>query len=204
MTRGSLRYLIPAAMLLLAAGLPTHAPAEEPQPPEGDTSRIEKLKQALEADQGKQKIEPAPILLPPEQLDPETLHAMQRSIRAYYDYRFHGFEHRKAVFAWQLLSSRIIFGIVVLLVGVGIYFSWIQFTAGMRAKPGPPSGAAAAKAADESADHPAPPASSVTTFEASKAGIKVSSPVLGVILLVISLAFFYLYLVYVYPIEEIF
>jgi hypothetical protein len=31
----------------------------------------------------------------------------------------------------------------------------------------------------------------------------VSSPVLGVIILVISLGFFYLYLVYVYPISEI-
>jgi len=31
----------------------------------------------------------------------------------------------------------------------------------------------------------------------------VASPVLGVVILVISLAFFYLYLVYVYPIEEI-
>jgi len=31
----------------------------------------------------------------------------------------------------------------------------------------------------------------------------VSSPVLGVIILVISLAFFYLYLVFVYPIKEI-
>jgi hypothetical protein len=45
---------------------------------------------------------------------------------------------------------------------------------------------------------------SITEFEASAKGIKVSSPVLGVIILVISLAFFYLYLVYVYPISEIF
>jgi len=31
----------------------------------------------------------------------------------------------------------------------------------------------------------------------------VSSPVLGVVILVISLAFFYLYLVHVYPISEL-
>jgi hypothetical protein len=43
-----------------------------------------------------------------------------------------------------------------------------------------------------------------TELEISKSGVKVSSPILGVIILVISLAFFYLYLVYVYPIEEIF
>jgi hypothetical protein len=40
-------------------------------------------------------------------------------------------------------------------------------------------------------------------LDLSTAGLKVSSPVLGVIILVISLAFFYLYLVYVYPISEI-
>ena len=44
----------------------------------------------------------------------------------------------------------------------------------------------------------------VTSFSASATGISVSSPVLGVIILVISLAFFYLYLVYVYPISELF
>ena len=44
----------------------------------------------------------------------------------------------------------------------------------------------------------------VTEFEASTSGIKVTSSVLGIIVLVISLVFFYLYLVYVYPISEIF
>jgi hypothetical protein len=200
------RYLILAAGLLLAGGMPSHASDEEPKPSQGDTSRIERLKQTLEAEKGKQQIEPAPILLPKEQLDPETLRAMQRSLKAYYDYRFHGFEHRKAVFAWQLLSSKIIFAIVVLLVAVGIYFSWIQFTAGMRGRHEGPAGSAVAKqTAPGSGDQASPPPSStLTTFEASASGVKVSSPVLGVILLVISLAFFYLYLVYVYPIEEIF
>ena len=44
----------------------------------------------------------------------------------------------------------------------------------------------------------------VTELEASVKGIKVSSPVLGVIILVISLLFFYLYLAFVYPIQEVF
>jgi hypothetical protein len=41
-------------------------------------------------------------------------------------------------------------------------------------------------------------------LELSTSGLKVSSPVLGVIILALSLAFFYLYLIYVYPIVEIF
>jgi hypothetical protein len=48
------------------------------------------------------------------------------------------------------------------------------------------------------------PEATSTTLEASATGIKLSSPVLGVIILALSLAFFYLYLVHVYPIEEIF
>jgi hypothetical protein len=39
-------------------------------------------------------------------------------------------------------------------------------------------------------------------IELSTGGLKISSPVLGVIILGLSLAFFYLYLVYVYPIAE--
>jgi hypothetical protein len=42
-----------------------------------------------------------------------------------------------------------------------------------------------------------------TEIDLSTSSVKVSSPVLGVIILVISLAFFCLYLVYVYPISEV-
>jgi hypothetical protein len=43
--------------------------------------------------------------------------------------------------------------------------------------------------------------SSVTEFSASPQGIKVASSTLGVIILVISMCFFYMYLAYVYPIN---
>jgi len=45
--------------------------------------------------------------------------------------------------------------------------------------------------------------SGVTTLEASLKGIKVSSSVLGVIILTISIVFFYLYLKFVYPITNV-
>lgn len=197
-----------AAGLFLSLGVPHVTAAETTESTEGDPSRIDRLKQALEAENAESQTGPAPILLPREQLDPDTLRSMQQSLKAYYDYRTHGFEHRKAVFAWQLLSAKIIFAIVVLLVAIGIYFSWIQFTAGMKKESASPvaSKVSTPETTTESTeDAAAPPqAPAVTTLEASPSGIKVSSPVLGVILLVISLAFFYLYLVYVYPIEEIF
>lgn len=122
-------------------------------------------------------------------MDDSTLAIYRDAMAAYYQYRVSGFSHRKRVFAWQLFSTKLIFWAVLLLVFSGITFSGIQFYKSMRQD--------FAGSEDGSED-------SVTEFEASPTGIKVTSPVLGVIILTISLAFFYLYLVYVYPIREIF
>jgi len=126
-----------------------------------------------------------PSLVNPDILDETGVKSMQSALKGYYDYRVKGFDHRARVFEWQLLSSRIIFVLVILIVVVGLYFSWLQFMAGLK----------------ENAN----PEKMSTTVEASPmGGIKVSSPVLGVIILTLSLAFFYLYLVHIYPINEIF
>ncbi|MEM7291567.1 MAG: hypothetical protein AAF412_14545 [Pseudomonadota bacterium] len=126
-----------------------------------------------------------PNLIDPSVLDDEGKKSMRAALKGYYDYRIKGFNHRARVFEWQLLSSRIIFVLVILIVLAGLYFSWLQFMAGQRG--GVDKG-------DMS-----------TTVEATiSGGIKVSSPILGVIILTLSLIFFYLYLVHVYPISEIF
>lgn len=147
---------------------------------------------------------PAPGAPELRHLDEAGRAALADSLTAYYRYRETGFTHRRAVFDWQLLSSKIIFAVVIFLVLLGVYFSWLQFMAGHRAS------AADAKP-DAPPAKPAEPADArsalgrlVTTIEAGTGGIKVSSPVLGVIILVISLAFFYLYLVHVYPVHEVF
>ncbi len=115
--------------------------------------------------------------------DQSTLQAYQQSLKAYYAYRQTGLKHRGKVFQWQLFSAKVIFVVVLILVAAGIYFAAVQFHLGMKLQNGQ---------------------SMQTELSATTEGIKVSSPVLGVIILVISLAFFYLYLVYVYPIEDIF
>lgn len=91
-------------------------------------------------------------------------------------YKF-GLSHRESVLKWQHISTKIILFVVLTLVGMGLYFAWVQFKSG-------DIGQAENK------------------VELSSSGIKVSSPVLGVIILALSLGFFYLYLVYVYPIQE--
>jgi len=135
---------------------------------------------------GKTSLEPPP--LPEWVKDADTNARFLVSMRAYYDYQTSGFEHRRRVFDWQLLSARLIFVTVLLLVAIGMVFAAIQFQVGLRRR---------AAAPDEK------PVDSVTQIELAMTSVKVASPVLGVVILVISLAFFYLYLVYVYPIEEI-
>lgn len=114
------------------------------------------------------------------QLNENNQTLQQQAVSEYFHHVIESNAHQLRVFSWQLLSSKIIFAIVIVLVAAGIYFAAVQFHHGMR------SGQSA---------------NQQTEFEASLKGIKVTSPVLGVIILTISLAFFYLYLVYVYPIE---
>ena len=122
----------------------------------------------------------------PAQMSAETEAACQAAWREYLAYFKSGLTHREQVFAWQLFSSRIIFWGVLSLVALGMYFAAVQFQRGLRRKP--------------SATTP----EDVTEFAASLAGVKVRSPVLGVLILVISFAFFYLYLRFVYPVTTTF
>jgi hypothetical protein len=138
-----------------------------------------------------QELEP---VAPPEWLkDPATNQAFLRAMGQYYAYRESGLQHRRRVFEWQLFSSKVTFVTVLLLVGAGIAFAAIQFSAGLRRS----------RANTKATGTPPDDKEIVTQLELATTGIKVSSPVLGVIILLISLAFFYLYLVYVYPISEL-
>lgn len=168
-----------ALLMLLAGCLAVTPAAAQEDAAEPDLSRIEQLRALDESDPG--GLEPQTVS--PDVLGEAGAAAQREAFAAYYRYRINGYEHRQRVFRWQLLSSRIIFVMVILLVSIGLYFSWLQFRSALK------SGAA------DSAKE--------TTFEASTTGLKISSPVLGVIILAISLAFFYLYLVHVYPITEI-
>ncbi|WP_298432995.1 hypothetical protein [uncultured Jannaschia sp.] len=116
----------------------------------------------------------------PDVTEPATAAAYNAAIRRHYDYQGTQLDHRLAVLRWQHLSSQIIFFVVIFVVVLGLYFSWIQF-----------------HRTPEDADP------QITTIEASHTGFKISSPVLGVVILALSLGFFYLYLAHVYPITEI-
>lgn len=129
----------------------------------------------------------APVRPPAWVQDEATLAAYHEALRAYFDYRSRGLEHRKNVFAWQLFSARLIFCIVLIVVGTGIVLAILQFRAELQlVREGKSTGL------------------SRSELEASPDGLKISSSIVGLIILALSLGFFYLYLVYVYPIEDIF
>ena len=109
-----------------------------------------------------------------------------------FEYNNWALEHRKNVFAWQLNAGKVIFIVVLLLVLTGVFFSGIQFFIAMKqvTRRGKVSEASDVKE-DEAL---------LTTLKATLNGIEVSSSILGVIILMVSFLFFYLYLVYVYPI----
>jgi len=107
--------------------------------------------------------------------------AYTSALTSYYDYKSRGYDHRRRAFEWQLWSSRVIFWVVILLVAAGVAFSAIQFYKSLRLASAPET----------------------TQIEASVSGIKVTSSVLGVIILALSLAFFYLYLKEVYHIRSV-
>lgn len=92
-------------------------------------------------------------------------------------------DHNYDLFRWQLFSTKVSFAMTILLVLSGIVFSAMQFWKSFRAA---------------GAGEPVP-----TELELSGGRIKVSSPVLGVVILVISLGFFYLFMLHAYPIEDV-
>ncbi|MCP4430819.1 MAG: hypothetical protein GY806_07575 [Gammaproteobacteria bacterium] len=112
-------------------------------------------------------------------IDDETTRSMcWKAYQNGLNYYQFGLKHRQRVLEWQHLSTKIILFVVLTLVGMGLYFAWVQFQKGETLE-------------------------AQNKIELSAEGVKVSSPVLGVIILALSLGFFYLYLVHVYPIQEI-
>jgi len=118
----------------------------------------------------------------------------------------------------QLIQSWVIFLLVLLLVGAGLFFSWLQFQHAFLLRQVVQSSAAtqtatqtaaqAATPADPTAPAPIaaqapPPAPAPTQDELTfgKDGVVIRSAYLGVIILVLSMAFFFLYLKYVYLIS---
>ncbi len=127
------------------------------------------------------------------------------------DYAIWSLKHAEAAYEWQHISTIIIFFVVVFLVLAGVVFSWMQFKIARHHPMQSIATSVISAKANESSSEDGNPSietataekESVTEFSASPQGIKIASSAIGVVILVISMCFFYLYLAYVYPISVI-
>jgi hypothetical protein len=95
-------------------------------------------------------------------------------------YLMKSLDHRAGVFAWQHVASIVIFFVVMVIVITGLVLSIMHFYKDLKKRN---------------------PAS--TELEVNMQGIKITSSIVGLLILALSTAFFYLYLIYVFPIKEI-
>lgn len=142
---------------------------------------------------------------------------------AWQQYHRENLTHRKNTFNWQYSSGIVIFYIVILVVLSGILYSGIQFYQSVREMRMREAIIREREAVnlliaremmakrtitEEKEDilaHTSPlmtVTDAKTELELSAKGVKLNSSLVGVIILVISVAFFYLYLIYVYPIDQ--
>ncbi len=128
-------------------------------------------------------------------MDPQTRTKYQAALQAQYDYKAFSFLHAKRTFEFQYTSGRIIFWVVLLIVFAGLAFSAVQFYVGLHH---PLESRAKTDGKDAASSEEC-----VSEFEASLQGIKLKSSVLGLLILAMSMVFFYLYLKYVYPITNV-
>jgi hypothetical protein len=134
-----------------------------------------------------------------------------RQIHSNAEYAIWANDFKQRTYEAQLIQTRIIFVLVLILVGAGLFFSWMQFQQSLNwnrhvknnVRPvGPLVGDKPAEHNDETPSNqdkdyePSP-----ETIKLGKDGVEIRSAYVGVIILALSMAFFFLYLKYVYPIS---
>jgi hypothetical protein len=141
----------------------------------------------------------SPNLGPPfscDSISDKSVHAACLSaLEENFTYESERLKHRKWVFRFQLVATNISFVIVMAMIGFGLRFAHIQFSREFpRVSPPTPG------------DPPVPPpthVSPITDIEVSLARIKVSSSILGVVILGLAMGFFYLYIRFIFPIQGV-
>jgi len=111
-------------------------------------------------------------------------------------YHQYMFTQRMNIYNWQLTSAKVIFFVVCAIVVMGLILSYLQFKASntqtMFKLQQSTAGNTTISGNTETGN---------TKLEISKEGIKIDSAVIGLIILVLSIVFFFLYLKYVFPIQ---
>jgi cytoskeletal protein RodZ len=125
-------------------------------------------------------------------------------------------EYERRGWEWHLFSTQLLFCIVMGIVGFGLWITYQQFKRDytgqarvrkLLAKQSVASNAAADKSASSAAEPGTPelatPSTSSSTIKIGPAGLEMTSQIVGLLVLALSVAFFYFYLKEVYPMREI-
>jgi hypothetical protein len=107
------------------------------------------------------------------------------------------YNYKTRLYNWQLLSSKIIFSVVAIIVLIGLYLSYLQFRVSTLHITGTTNKVKFKKEIESDL-----PAADHTKIEISKEGIKIDSAVIGLVILTLSIVFFFLYLKFVFPIND--
>lgn len=214
-TVGRLVLLCLAAVTMAAAAQQS---TPNPSPDKAGTSIFAKVaaESSAQAEQQKQIVN----ALPADLLRKDT-----EDLAAYVKWQR---EFARQSWDWHLFSTKLLMYVVLTIVGFGLLITYLQFTrdgrrhiratrivgsvapnapiaaaASMTATAittGPP---AAATAVVPAAEKPASETVSASTVKIGPGGLEITSQVIGLLVLGFSLAFFYLYVKVVYPMQEV-
>jgi len=125
--------------------------------------------------------------------------AKNRYTTEFMKYYINNFAHRKSIFEWQLLSSKFIFFLVMIVVLSGILFSGLQFYQSFKLT-SKFTKMANSKNLDQIEKIMNQDSSTIEISPTN--GFSVTTSIVGLLVLGVSIGFFYLYLNHVYPINE--
>lgn len=140
------------------------------------------------------------------QLEKKKFSTNQKTLELISKHEEWSLNHRKQVLNYQHVSSIVIFVVVLIIIGFGLFLSYMQFRKSSQLGEQPDKGSAAAAQSIDNNNKDSGSGTispTLTSISISKDGIQIDSSVIGILILFISLGFFYLYLTTVYPIDEI-
>ncbi|MHC4401002.1 MAG: hypothetical protein ACYTG0_15100 [Planctomycetota bacterium] len=163
---------------------PTPIPLMQPEPESVDSDRQEKRAESREA------------LLTAQVLDdPKVQSAYQEWLIAYYERQANVLTEHERAFALQRVMSYLVFFVVHALLGLAVWCASREFLHASKMRRSPAKG----KSGKEN-ENRAPEVQEITV---SLEGIALKTSFHGTLLLVIALAFYYLFLQFVYPVSVV-
>lgn len=196
--RGRALMRLGAACLLFVAAAPARAPQNTP-------SFSELAKDAVQASSSQGSAAAGCAAYG----DAATKTACEAYAKAVFEHQIWTLQYRQRAYEAHHSNSLWVFLLVCALVLLGMYLSLREFNLDSRRREALIAQLskrlrriAAGKADDAKAEAADVGATPATTLGIDPTGVKLTSPVLGVIILVVSMGFFYLYLKTVYPINE--